>query len=184
MDVVKRKDFLYDEERERMKKIQEQFGMKVENYEDAWDKGLFESRTGMLNKQSMDAPYKFHARWTWNEGDEFIYGYRKTTVSTRKRRNAKARKHKNKKYYRKARNYKDLTTPEVPEKIAQWRWERDEYAEMMWERGQAYYATCKGCLYPLAYRHMDNTDMALCYDCAKGLRDEAFVQEMIGENVE
>ena len=181
MKMVKRKEFLYDQERERMKQMQEPLGMKVENYEEAWEEGLFESRTGMTNKQSMDAPYKFHGRWEWWEGDNFTYGYRKKTWNSRKRKNAKSRKPKTKKYYRKARSKRVFKEDVIPVHVELWRQERDEHTEYMISLGRMASCKCKGCDYPLAFKYMDNHDMALCHDCAEGLRDEKLVNKMGGE---
>lgn len=178
--MVKRKDFLYDQERERMKQMQKPFCMKVENYEEAWEEGHFESRTGMTNKQSMDAPYKFHGRWEWFEGEQFLYEYRKTSHTTRKHLNAKAKKPKTKKHYRKTRSKRVFKENVIPEHVELWMQERDEHTEYMVSMGRMPFCKCKGCDYPLAFKYMDNHDMALCHDCAEGLREDHLIRKMVG----
>ena len=135
----------------------------------AWEEGGYDSRLGNT-KQSMDAPYKKSRHYEWNEGSGFRYGYRKTE-NYRRHFNAKAKKPKNKKYYRKARNnsenavYKRATVS--GEAIFAQR-EYELHLEYMHFRG-GYYAHCKGCELPMHHGAMHNSDMAVCYDCADDL---------------
>lgn len=136
--------------------------------EDAWLDGRFDSRLG-TNTQSIDDPYKRSQHFEWIERSGFRYQYRKTE-GFRRLYNAKAKKHRNKKYYRKARNKKGegiqkprcvVATDIYQEEEARL---HDEWVEF---RG-GYYATCKACELPMPHGAMVNSDMAICYDCAEG----------------
>lgn len=181
--MVKRKDFLYDEERGRLKQIQKAFGMSIDSYLDAFDEGKFENRAGRMNRQGLDSPYKYHGRWEWWEGEHFTYGYRKKTFNARKRKNAKSIKPKQKKYYRKARSKRVFPVTYLSPKLE---FEKERlmlYNHYLLESGGFHYATCKGCGYPGSPKYMDDSDMAICHDCAKGLRHEDLLSQMVRNSI-
>lgn len=135
----------------------------------AHEEGDFDSRLG-THKQSMDAPYKRSRHYEWNEGSGVRYDYRKTG-KYRRTHNAKAKKAKGKKYYRKARNNSEnaVTKPSTVSGHAIFaQREYELHLEYMQFRG-GYYAHCKGCELPMHHGAMHNSDMAVCYDCADDL---------------
>lgn len=161
-----RKGFENPERRLYKQKSPKRFEMDIEQ---AWENGHFDSRLG-TNFQSINAPYKKHLTWEWYEGVAFKTDYRKSG-GDRKQFNAKAKKPKNKKYYRKARSQKtDLIQKHrcaVPDTIFQCEKLKEQWQWVHYRGG--YYATCKGCELPMPLRGMHNSDMAVCYECADDL---------------
>lgn len=153
-------------ERRRYKQITSGRIQRVENILEKWEEGDFESRLGTLH-QSMDAPHKKSPHFEWNEGSGARYLYQKTG-KYRRLRNAKAKKPKGKKYYRKARNGRHNAVYPPVTVSGDAIFQQMDYEEHMkwvhWRGG--FYAYCKGCELPMPLRGMLNADMAVCYECA------------------
>lgn len=141
---------------------------KLVELDNAWLDGWFDSRLG-TNTQSIDDPYKRSQHFEWIERSGFRYQYRKTE-GFRRLYNAKAKKHRNKKYYRKARNKKGegIQKPRCVVATAIYQEEEARLHDECVEFRGGYYATCKACELPMPHGAMVNSDMAICYDCAEG----------------
>lgn len=144
--------------------------------ENAWFEGYFDSRLG-TNTQSIDAPYKRSKHFEWLEQSGFRYQYRKTE-NLRRLYNAKAKKHRNKKYYRKARSKKGegIQKPICVVGTAIYQ-EEDARLHNEWvESTGGYYAHCKACELPMPRSAMMGFETAICYDCAEGIDQYAEVR--------
>lgn len=172
--MVKKKEAFGDTERARMRQVFNSMDGRQETFNEAWENGLFENRTGRLNGQGMDVPYKMNPSREWFEGDGKRYGFKKQTASIRKLKNAKAKKPEKKKYYKKTKHCsRNLDRNIVRFEMT----EQEEHKMLMMERGLMPTAICKACNYHLNFKFMDNFDMAICWECAEGLRDGTVYSE-------
>lgn len=130
----------------------------IHSYEDAeerWNQDEFLSIWGDT-KQSLRTPYSKPYFHNWEP--EF-----KELAKGRNQLNAKARKPKGKKYYKKTQH--ESRGAHYKESFSEFDIDYLEALEHAEYRG-GYYATCKACGLPQHHGSMHNHDLAICWTCA------------------
>lgn len=133
----------------------------IDSYEEAeerWNQGEFLSLWGDNNQGMVDHQTK-SPKYDWGESFRECCYIRKTM-------NAKAKKPKNKKYYKKtkrpSRGKDHRKIHQEPDLFLQ------EHVEWVEYRG-GYYADCKSCELPMHHGAMHNYDFAICWGCVEAI---------------
>lgn len=130
--------------------------------EDLWLDGYFCNRLGD-NVQSIRKPHTGSKYYDYTE-----------SLAIRKLLNAKSKKPRNKKYYKKTRNANANANHNQQLPLKKELETKDwisPHMEEVYNRG-GFYATCKACELPMTLSHMHNYDMSICWDCENEMTKE------------